>query len=77
MSSPDQAIPQDLLDKAEMRQVEVFITQGRKLFTELLLVPACVECELIIGEGERAALDVGQGPNTITGTSVRPSARAA
>ena len=51
---------QFLVVETEEIQVEVLVLQGCQLFAEHLLVPACIERELVIGDGQGAALDLRQ-----------------
>src|SRR5271157_66717 len=51
---------QFLVVETEQIQVETLVLQGYQLFAEHLLVPACVERELVIGDGQGATLDLGQ-----------------
>ena len=51
---------QFLVVETEEVQVEVLVLQGYQLFAEHLLVPACIERELVIGDGQGAALDLRQ-----------------
>src|SRR5260370_22504726 len=51
---------QFLVVETEEVQVEVLLLQGCQLFAEHVLVPACIERELVIGDGQGAALDLRQ-----------------
>src|ERR1019366_653804 len=51
---------QFLVAETQQIQVEVFGLQGRQVFAEHLLVPARIERELVISDGQGAALNRGQ-----------------